>query len=322
MRKRLLCSAQISFDIEVKGPLLIKSGQESIHGPDMSPVVTYASGEEAKPYIPGTSLKGVLRSHCERILRTLLPEKTPVCLPYLFESNHPERSCGKRLEKSELPTPELYRCSCMACKIFGSLAFRGRTFFTDGYAKGEVKTEVRDGVAIDRKTGGAATGAKYDLMVVVKGLFQTSIAIENFESWQLGLLALGLRDMEEERLPLGLGTSRGLGHVKAHIHHISLRYPFDYTGQKILGIEARATKQEKAQYGFGKAPEALDDILPPPQEDGVWNVYALDTEEKRKQLLSWSRRALQTYLPQDQWNQGLQPRVWRDGMPESSGGGR
>jgi len=320
MRKRLLCSAHISFDIEVKGPLLIKSGQESIHGPDMSPVVTYAHGEDAKPYIPGTSLKGVLRSHCERILRTLLPEKTPVCLPYLFEANHPERSCGKRLEKTELPTPELYRCSCMACKIFGSLAFRGRTFFTDAYAKGKVETEVRDGVAIDRKTGGAANGAKYDLMVVIKGIFQTSLAIENFESWQLGLLALGLRDMEEERLPLGLGTSRGLGHVKAHIRNIGLRYPFSYAHKKILGLESLANAQEKSQYGFAPPPKDLDDVLPIPTEDGVWNLYALDTAEDRQRLLAWSRRALQAHLPYDRWNEGLAARVWENGMPKEGGG--
>ena len=81
----------------------------------------------------------------------------------------------------------------------------------------EIK-ELRDGVGIDRQTGGASHGAKFDLEVVSTGVaFETDIHLRNFELWQLGMLFIVLQDMEDELIPLGSGRSRGLGKVKAEI---------------------------------------------------------------------------------------------------------
>ena len=142
MRKRLLCEANFDLEIEVRGPLLIKSGVATLEGASMSPVLSYKYGDPPRPYIPGTSLKGVLRSHVERIARSLQAEPIPVCLPY--EKEGPEQSCGLRFN-DKVPKPEVYRRSCLACKLFGSLQFRGRTLFNDAYAPDPktIRTEVR-----------------------------------------------------------------------------------------------------------------------------------------------------------------------------------
>ena len=75
MPKKLL--NECSFDLEIvpQGPILIKSGSQSISGPDMCFVKTFRNNGY-EPYLPGSSLKGVLRSHAERIVNTIDDKKS------------------------------------------------------------------------------------------------------------------------------------------------------------------------------------------------------------------------------------------------------
>jgi CRISPR-associated RAMP protein (TIGR02581 family) len=73
-------------------------------------------------------------------------------------------------------------------------------------------TEVRDGVGIDRDLGSARKGIKYDYEVVPAGArFDVCIVLENAEEWEIGLLLLSLKAMEQGELPIGGKTTRGLG---------------------------------------------------------------------------------------------------------------
>ena len=72
MRRRWLCQADVTVRLTPIDPVLIKSGYATVDGPDMVPVSTYRGGERVY-YFPGTSLKGALRSHLERVARTLRP---------------------------------------------------------------------------------------------------------------------------------------------------------------------------------------------------------------------------------------------------------
>ena len=69
MLKQLVNECLIELVIRPDGPILIKSGIETVSGPDMSFVRTWRNGEE-QVFLPGSSLKGVLRSNAERITRT------------------------------------------------------------------------------------------------------------------------------------------------------------------------------------------------------------------------------------------------------------
>lgn len=73
MHKAVFLEGSITFALQPDGPMLIKAG-ESGGGdptlPDMEFVRTYRNGEK-QVYLPGSSLKGVVRAHCERICRTL-----------------------------------------------------------------------------------------------------------------------------------------------------------------------------------------------------------------------------------------------------------
>jgi hypothetical protein len=159
--------------------------------------------------------------------------------------------------------------------MFGSMQFQGRVMIDDAYADDPttIVEERRDGVAIDRKTGGAAARAKYDLQVVTRGVFRTTIAVENFEAWQFGALALVLGDLVDERIRIGSGSSRGLGHVRGIIEGIELRYPHRHDGA-FCGIERLvASDGERRSYGLFTRPNAPRVELGPPRSAGLWRAY-------------------------------------------------
>lgn len=285
MLKKLINQAELTLRIEPIDPLLIKSGQATVGGTDMSFVRTYRQGKiDPDPYLPGSSLKGVLRSYCEKICRTLRAEPVPVCLPYLKKSSKPEEenqlSCGLILSnwKSQKPEREIsswdaYRVSCPTCRLFGSLQFTGRCSFSDGYAVEPCLLEKRDCVAIDRITGGAAPNAKYDLEVLTKGVFEASISLTNFEHWQLGLLGLALRDMQDGLISLGSGKSRGLGRFRGHVNQFTVSY-FHQKPEILAGLGSLCSDKERQQYDL--AAETTDNgqrPLPEPSQKGLRNVY-------------------------------------------------
>jgi CRISPR/Cas system CSM-associated protein Csm3 (group 7 of RAMP superfamily) len=114
-------------------------------------------------------------------------------------------------------------------------------------------TETRTGVAIDRILGSVAHGP-FDFEVVTRGAFATTIQLRNFEVWQLGLLALVLRDLEEGLIPIGFGKSRGLGDVEAKVNLFKVRYPSvvdevrSNAVHTLYGIGKLATDEERRAY--------------------------------------------------------------------------
>jgi CRISPR-associated RAMP protein (TIGR02581 family) len=243
MLKTLVNECLVTLQIEPTGPVLIKSGGASISGPDMAFVRVWRNGTP-EVYIPGSSLKGVLRSHAERIVRTIGPEgETIACDPftkegpaascgYCFEALRPDRTDipeelkPYRLPKeSDLANQRVYAHCCLICRLFGSTFFAGRLATADAYAVGIAPgAQTRDGVGIDRFTGGASEGAKFDLEVITGGRFETTLHIRNFELWQLGLLGFLIRDMEDGLLRIGSGRSRGLGQVRGKVERVELYY--------------------------------------------------------------------------------------------------
>jgi len=254
MLKRLLNELSCRLKITTTGPVLVRSGYQTVSGPDMAPVRTHRSGG-TEVYLPGSSLKGVFRSHLEKIARTLHPGA--VCDPFrrvadavspqgasLLCPEYADASCSDKFETRERgeirmrrganwtrekeahleeDTAAVYADSCPVCRLFGSQAFIGRLSIGDAYLKGSQYTEMRDGVGIDRVTGGAAHGAKFDLETVSAGVaFSTDILIRNFECWQLGMFLTGIADMADGLVRVGSGRSRGLGAVTADMETLSI----------------------------------------------------------------------------------------------------
>ena len=233
MLKKLMNEAYCTLRITTMGPLLIKSGLATVSGPDMTPVLTFRNGQQ-EVFLPGSSLKGIFRSHVEKIVCSI--KQRVVCYPF---SGHEEResdlvqrrrdyrnSCsemfnrlgGERRKELESRTDLVYQDSCPTCRLFGSTGFIGRIAISDAYLVSAATTEQRDGVGIDRLTGGASHSAKFELEVISSGVaFEADIHMRNFEIWQLGMLFVVLQDMEDELVSVGSGRSRGLGKVVAQI---------------------------------------------------------------------------------------------------------
>jgi len=121
---------------------------------------------------------------------------------------------------------------------------------------------MRDGIGIDRFTGGVASsseegkesaGANFRNMVLQGYIFQNEISIHNFELWQLGLLAYVFRDLEKELIPLGSGKSKGFGRVKGTVNTVELTYYKDNQNQ-LKGISELCDKGEVETYNLISIP--------------------------------------------------------------------
>ncbi|MDP2859270.1 MAG: CRISPR-associated RAMP protein Csx7 [Bacillota bacterium] len=241
MLKRIVNEATFELEITTTGPLLVRSGQATVSGPDMTPVLTFRNNEW-QVFIPGSSLKGVIRSHSEKIVRTL---RDGLCCNPFAKVNEPDSSCGVQLgNQKPAPTPErAYALSCPVCRLFGSLEFIGRISIGDAYLKDGIpapRKELRDGVGIDRLTGGPKSQAKFTLEAVSSGaVFRSEVLLRNFECWQLSLILAVVQDMADGLLRIGGGRSRGFGAVKGAIpvlglHHLGV--PQEQLGGAIWGL--------------------------------------------------------------------------------------
>jgi len=228
--------ALAEFTLAATGPFLTHDlMQAGRSGFDHAPLLaTYDRG--AKPVLPGSSLRGVLRSQAERIARTLATLKAwddghnsqtrkekflticPACNPLTTRTDDPVASCNsfiKTLPRAKRTTLEQEGADdklCLACRLFGSPWNGSRLRVEDAPFVGEkVELKALDFLAIDRFTGGGHDTAKFDAVVLWKPKFRVRLFLENPEPWELGWLALVLRDLHDGLTTVGFGAAKGFG---------------------------------------------------------------------------------------------------------------
>ena len=268
MHKRIVNQAIIELAISPVGPLLIKASDQGADPtkPDMEFVETYHAGGRSV-YLPGSSLKGAIRAHCERIVRTLGGSSSSAgnvwaCDP--LEQNAPCRDL-KDLHKEN--TAAIYRDSCTVCQIFGSTDIAAHTRIADAYPDNptEIHREERNGVAIDRVYGSVAVGP-FNFQVITAGEFITKITVKNFTTAQLALIALAIRDFDEQRVGIGFAKSRGLGQVNMEVKYVEIRYPTaiveagklqtlghqakQFNNNCVVGVGELVSETDREAYGF------------------------------------------------------------------------
>jgi len=216
MHKRYVNHCTLCLTLKPDGPVLIKAGKEGADPtkPDMEFVETYHGGGRTV-YFPGSSLKGAIRAHAERIVRTVGSDRRPEkegCK--LWASDPLDQKANQWLEKIEEPH-QVYALSSFTDQMFGNTAIASRVRIEDAYPKPgtPLRLEERNGVAIDRVFGSVAVGP-FSYQVCVEGSFQTKIHLKNFTLAQLGLLGLALRDLDEGWFGIGFAKSRGMGTVR------------------------------------------------------------------------------------------------------------
>ena len=181
----------------------------------------HVEGCDGKPCLPGFSLRGSMRSHCERILRTM--SLALACRELSSNGNEGRRACASvirdLLENGHELSPRLVlENSCEACRLFGSVYAAGRIRVGNGQLiKEGSDARILDLVAIDRFTGGALDKAKYDLRPERKTTYEFELALRDPEEWMIGLVLLAIRDLTEGNLPIGGHTRKGFGQAEGEI---------------------------------------------------------------------------------------------------------
>lgn len=205
---------KIEFSLETQSPLIIKSSDNILDMslPDASCIRSQYNGEQV-PIIPGSTLKGVFRTHYEWLTSCFEGKCCDI-----FDEN-----CSGIIGKNIKEAEKIYNKMCSACKLFGSTAIASRIRFLDAYPNENIVLGVRNGVAINRITGGAERNALYDFEVVEKGTFKTEILLRNYELYQLVLILYILRDINDGYVVFGSSTSSGNGRLKVKDLQLTIR---------------------------------------------------------------------------------------------------
>ena len=268
MHKQRVNELKLHIVIEPAGPLLIKSGEDSSLDPTL-PKMSFVRTQHSQTgqrtiYLPGASLKGVIRSHSERIIRTVFQDNPRYCCDPLAKKGN----CQKYIEKREIEKAyEQYKVLCLACRIFGNTVHASHFLAADAYPTKPInRLPVRHNVAIDRLSGGVA-GGPFDMEVALQGSFHSTLMLYNFELWQVGLLALTLRDIAEGRVRIGFAKSRGLGEVKLFQAQLEIGYPGQFGtisrkfDEKLYGVGSLVPNERK-RYRFVMDKDVDKDTVP------------------------------------------------------------
>lgn len=180
---------------------------------------------EGHPFIPGSSLKGALRSTTEAFVRAAADHipglracdplhEPPPGTDLTDAATRRKYACGAHLsgERASVDPGE----HCSVCRLFGSRVVASHVRFSDAHpASGHLApVELRDAVVLNRDLRAAQHGLKFDFEVVPPGVsFELEIFVENPESWSMGLLAIAFDQLADGFTAIGGYTSRGLGRV-------------------------------------------------------------------------------------------------------------
>ena len=208
---------EITGKITLVTPLRIGGGQNAgAYSLSQSPVLlSYdAQTQTAQPYVPGSSLKGVLRSTMERIIRTLNENKSCIAVGERRVVNNV--LCGKS--------------DCVPCSIFGSQKSGASIRVQDAHlcddvGFGDVLDERphcatlydtrNDSYKMQMDQRGKFEKPRINLrmeeVVAANTSFDLNINIDNVNDRDIGLLLLALEEFNHKRCHLGGGVSRGHG---------------------------------------------------------------------------------------------------------------
>lgn len=208
-----------------------------------------------KPVIPGSSLKGALRSTLEAMLAELGHE---VCIPFAAIPRRYRRgrkeeqkqkikryvsSLGRRAPCDDIEHP------CPVCSIFGTVGgqagLSGKALFLDAIVEGDYELIERSHVAITRDTKSQSEGSLMSLQAVDAGAtFRGDIRVINAEPWEVGAILRALEGVE--LLGMGAKKTAGYGDLKIKVERIGV-VRFD-------GTDWQHTSAEKEPYleAFGQ----------------------------------------------------------------------
>ena len=205
-----------------KGALAISAGEQPAEIVE-SPVIKLGG----KPVIPGSSMKGALRSTLESMLAQAGEQ---VCVPFAAIPMSIRRNDRRRREYlaqiGRLEPCEDVESPCPVCSIFGTVGGRaglmGRAIVLDATTQeGEYELIERSHVAITRDTKSQSEGSLMTIEAVDAGsVFRGAIRLVNPEDWQVGAVVRALEGVA--MLGVGGKKTAGYGALKVEIGPLTL----------------------------------------------------------------------------------------------------
>ncbi|HBW37363.1 RAMP superfamily CRISPR-associated protein [Desulfosporosinus sp. BICA1-9] len=160
--------------------------------------------DQLHTYLPGSSLRGVLRSQAERIVRTVVSDQSII---------------GDSAEQ----------LLSLASDLFGDKEQGSRLKIRDGQEAFEVESQAamysQDFLAIDRFTGGGRDGKKFDTVAVYRPRYELEFVLEQPEDWEIGWLLLTIRDLNDGLAMIGSGSAKGFGRAEIEVKNTTVLLP-------------------------------------------------------------------------------------------------
>ena len=236
---------KLKVKITPQTPVLVASGKTfDVTHPDIEFIrVNTQEGETI--YIPGSSIKGVLRAGMEAVLGENEKFAGKICITS-------EKMCHdlhktKKDTRNKVP----YKFHCPVCRLFGSGDLASRLEISDIFpfdleAPPEEKREriesinqmitSRTGIQIDRKTGKTKGGALFSYEILGGGELFGEFTFTNYELYQPGLLFTLFGLSNEGFLRYGHSKSRGLGVLNFTVESMKILQLGQLKGKSIKGI--------------------------------------------------------------------------------------
>lgn len=250
LKEKIRVTAFLVFDTAWR----IGSGKEGETISDLGVVLD----PNGNPVLPGSSLKGKLRSTCENLSHALglsacmlNRDASGICCTSDVNYYKKVRNNYQQTYQQGVQTRLQWidKHTCDVCKLFGSPVQAGRLWISDGALKDWASVvQVRDGVVIDRDSQTAVDGLKYDYEVVPSSSrFQLCIDLENPTDSDRALLGAALFDWHAGS-SIGSFTSRGLG--RFHLEDITLSgVDMTVPEQKVRFLTGTTTESRLSDLG-------------------------------------------------------------------------
>lgn len=215
----------ISLDGQIRDAILLK-GEDKETDEEGHQIATSIKSN-GQYIIPGTTWKGVLRSYCEKICKTLEmgEEKRTDLLEVMFGTNNDGTKNGEKQQ-------------CGKVRVHDTVIE-------------EPATKCYTRIKIDRFTGGTISGAKLTSNAITKGKVKIALdflpIMEEVQRKQaIALLFLTVRDLGLSKIPLGSMASVGFGRIRGTQISISIpekyRIDSDIKEQENIDLEVEDRK--------------------------------------------------------------------------------
>ena len=268
-------SGTLRGELRARTPLHVASGTLEMTNNPKVPLIKAHARSGGRPVVPGSSLKGAIRSIVEAI--------SPSCLRITRARRNqlPQATAGCRDEKN----------LCVACRMFGSLGYQGQVRFSDAVLRKGISTgwvempalyapRGRAGLYFERgqvkgrkfyRHGRPATGNTPVEACPPGAVLDFTVQFENLQPAELGLLLIALGQGEPKLYPkLGGGKPACYGSVEVRITELEV---FEEMEAAYADYDAAAVTQDWQPYleaAIGS------DLVLAPQLKELANLLRLD----------------------------------------------